>query len=89
MCVCGGGHANVAAAAPHNPGFLTAILPGSPGYALYPSAQVPLRRVLLSVVSAHVHRCRLRTPAGSKLHAGSSPPGQFMGELTAQVGIQL
>ena len=26
---------------PHNPGFLTVILPGPPGYALYPSAQVP------------------------------------------------
>ena len=35
-----GHHANVAAVAPHNPGFQTIILPGSPGYALYPSAQV-------------------------------------------------
>ena len=26
--------------APHNPGFLAVILPGFPGYALYPSAQV-------------------------------------------------
>ena len=26
---------------PHNPGFQTVILPGSPGCALYPSAQVP------------------------------------------------
>ena len=25
---------------PHNPGFLTVILPGSPGYALYLSAQL-------------------------------------------------
>ena len=33
-------HANVAAAAPRNPGFLTVISPGSHGYALYPSAQV-------------------------------------------------
>ena len=28
--------------APHNPGFQTVIFSGSPGYALYPSAQVPL-----------------------------------------------
>ena len=27
-----------AVAPPHNPGFLTVVLPGSPGYALYPSA---------------------------------------------------
>ena len=27
---------------PHNPGFLTVMLPGSPGYALYPSTQVAL-----------------------------------------------
>ena len=26
---------------PQNPGFRTVILPGSPGYALHPSAQVP------------------------------------------------
>ena len=30
---------------PHNPGFLTVVLPGSPGYVLYPSAQVPLVRM--------------------------------------------
>ena len=36
-------HAILAAAGPHNPGFLPGILPGSPGYALYPSAQVPVR----------------------------------------------
>ena len=30
---------------PHNPGFLTVIVPGSPGYALYPSAQVARFRV--------------------------------------------
>ena len=37
----GSRHANLAAAAPpHNPGFLTVILPGPLGYALYPSAQV-------------------------------------------------
>ena len=29
----------VAAAAPHNPGFLIGILPGCPGYARYPSAR--------------------------------------------------
>ena len=34
---------NVAAAAPHTPGFQTVILPGSPGCALYPSAHVPAR----------------------------------------------
>ena len=28
-------HAILAAAAPHDPGFQTGILPGSPGYALY------------------------------------------------------
>ena len=30
---------------PHNLGFQTVILPGSPGYALHPSAQVPLVRM--------------------------------------------
>ena len=40
---CAGGHVNLAAAATHNPGFQTVILPGSPGYALYPSARVPQR----------------------------------------------
>ena len=34
-------HAILAAAAPRNPGFQTVIFPGSLGYALYPSAQVP------------------------------------------------
>ena len=37
-------HANLAAAAPHNPGFQTVICAGSPGYALYPSVQVALVR---------------------------------------------
>ena len=36
-------HAFLAAAAPHNPGFQTVSLPSFPGYALYPSAQVPQR----------------------------------------------
>ena len=30
---------------PHNPGFLTVMLPGFPGYALYPSTQVALVRM--------------------------------------------
>ena len=33
-------HADLAAVAPHNRGVQIVILPGSPGYALYPSAQV-------------------------------------------------
>ena len=37
-------HANLAfGRSPHNTGFLTVILPGFPGYALYPSAQGGLR----------------------------------------------
>ena len=39
--LCRSIHAILAAAAPTNPGFQTVIFPGSPGYALYPSAQVP------------------------------------------------
>ena len=35
--------------APHNPGFLAVILPGFPGYALYPSAQVA-RAVAIAAV---------------------------------------
>ena len=35
-------HAILAAAAPHNPGFQTFIILGSPRYAFYPSAQVAL-----------------------------------------------
>ena len=38
----GHAHVNVAADAPRNTGFQTVVFPGSPGYALCPSTQVPL-----------------------------------------------